>query len=63
VHKLSEAPASDGANSWAANPINAPVDAGLDDAVNQRLTYEMLAEQEEEVSGPVSATPVQSQRN
>jgi uncharacterized protein len=44
-----------GTSSWAAVPIGAPVPPGFDEITNQILSYEMLADQKTEFSGPVTA--------
>ena len=56
THKLSadETP-TQGANSWAAILIGAPVVGGLDEVTNQTLTFEAAMDQAVEFSGPVSA--------
>ena len=54
-HTLSTEPPAGGENRWAAIPMNSPVVSGLDEVVNQKLTYELVAEEHEEFSGPVTA--------
>jgi hypothetical protein len=41
---------------WAATPLGAIVTAGLDDVVNQVLSYEMVMNEDTEFSGPITAS-------
>jgi uncharacterized protein len=54
IHRLVRDPQQGGLNRWAAVPFGAVVCAGLDDVVNQRLSYEMLVDEEMELTGPVT---------
>ena len=46
---------SGGENSWAAIPPDTPVPGGLDEAVNQVLVYDFLADGDVEFAGAVTA--------
>ena len=56
IHRLVRDPQQGGLNRWAAVPFGAVVCAGLDDVVNQRLSYEMLVDEEMELTGPVTVS-------
>ncbi len=54
THRLDRAPGEGGTNRWAAVPLGAIVTAGLDEAENQRPTFELPVEEEMELTGPVT---------
>jgi putative CocE/NonD family hydrolase len=56
VHGLSRRNDGTGANRWAATPLGAIVTAGLDEVVNQILSYEMVVNEDAEFSGPITAS-------
>lgn len=55
THRLTRGPPAGGENSWAAIPLGAPVLGGLDEVVNQTLAYELRADEEMHLAGPVTA--------
>jgi uncharacterized protein len=55
VHALTSEPPAFGANSWAAIPLGAPIIAGIDEVLNQKLVYETTIGTDTEFAGPVSA--------
>jgi uncharacterized protein len=48
-------PTRTGSETWAAIPIGAEVVGGLDEVINQTLTYDVTMEKDVELTGPVSA--------
>jgi predicted acyl esterase len=55
LHALTKDIPSEGKNSWAAVPMGLPVVGGMDEVINQILSFEMKTETETEFSGAVSA--------
>ena len=56
THGLSNDVPENGQNSWAAVPRGAPMLGGMDEVVNQMLTYDMLIRQPTEMTGAVTAS-------
>jgi putative CocE/NonD family hydrolase len=52
THRLTRDPQQGGLNRWAAVPLGATLCAGFDEVANQILSYEMLVEEEMELTGP-----------
>jgi putative CocE/NonD family hydrolase len=47
--------AANGLSSWAAVPLGARVTAGFDEVANQIVTYEIILDEDIELTGPVTA--------
>jgi predicted acyl esterase len=56
MHRLLRDPLQSGLNRWAAVPPNATLCGGFDAVANQILSYEMTAETEMELTGPLTAS-------
>jgi predicted acyl esterase len=54
VHRLAHDPQQSGLNRWAAVPLGATLCGGFDEVANQSLSYEMLVEEEMELTGPLT---------
>ncbi|HET7413238.1 MAG TPA: CocE/NonD family hydrolase, partial [Pararhizobium sp.] len=53
IHTLATEAAAAGSNRWAAAPLGAPFIGGMDEVINQTLTYDFVVSEEIEFSGPV----------
>ena len=58
THRLQAEPAPEGANTWIAAPIGAPLLEGIEDHATQVLTYELPVDEETVVAGAVTANLV-----
>jgi uncharacterized protein len=54
THRLTRADGNTGSNRWAAVPMGALVTAGFDEVANQILSYETVADDDLELTGPIN---------